>query len=680
MKNFIILTVFLFISVVAFAQVDRSHYPDPAPAPEIHIPSAETFTLSNGLKVFVVENHKLPRIAMSLIFDRDPVFEGDKAGTMELFGDMMMGGTVRYSKDQLNEAIDQIGASMNFGSGSAYASALTKYQETLFELFNEVLLHPVFPQEELDKAIKMKLSDLEYAKNDPGTITRVVSNAVLYGKDHPYGESVTRETVNSLKVGDFKTFYDTYYRPNGAYLAIVGDITLKEAKKLVSAHFSAWEKGDVPTHKWEVSQAPDANQVILVDRPSSVQSMINITYPVALQQNSPDRIKVSLLNYILGGGSSSRLFMNLREDKGYTYGAYSSLSPDQLVGEFSAQASVRTEVTDSAINAFFEELNRLNEQTISQKELDLAKASISGQFGRSLEQPSTIASFAINKARYDLPEDYYTNFLKHVDAVGVDELNAIAPRYIKPKHSYIVVVGNTSAFEDKINTYGAVSRYSVEGNPVQGTQEAPADVDPQEIIEHYLTAIGGREKLEGVQSVKEVATGEVQGMSMTQEFAVDKAKGMGIQRTLLGPQELSKVLITKDKVVAISMGQEQGVPEAMAKSLQGALKIFPELEYNRPDVQLELAGVEEVGGKSCYKVIVDQDGTRSTEYYAIESGLKVRIDNPLQGQVLYGEYKAYDGILIPSEVRVQAPNMPAEIKMVLSEMQINPVLEAADLQ
>ena len=677
MKYFIICITFVLISGSTFAQVDRTQYPEPAPAPEIQIGSAKTFTLPNGLQVFVVENHKLPRIALSLVFDRDPIFEGDKAGVMGLFGDMMMGGTSRYSKDKLNEAIDQIGAKMSFGSGSASASALTKYQDTLMEIFKDVLLHPVFPQAELDKLKKMKLSDLEYAKNDPGTISRVVRNAVMYGKDHPYGESVTSQTVQGLEVEDFVQFYNTYYKPNGAYLAIVGDITFEVAQELVAQYLSEWETGEVPTHAWAPSVAPSSNQVVLVNRPSSVQSVINVSYPISFTQNSPDRIAVTLLNYILGGGSSSRLFMNLREDKGYTYGAYSSISPDRLVGEFSANASVRTAVTDSAIYEFLAEMRRLNAQTIETKELDLAKAAISGHFARSLENPGTIASFAISQKRYNLPEDYYANFLKNVDAVSLEDLNDLVPKYIKPENAYIVVVGNTQAIEGDLGTYGTVSHYGVDGNPLK---EVTVDIQPEQVIERYMDAIGGREKLETVLSMKQVASGEVQGTTLSQEFVVDKQKGLGVQRTFMGGQEVSKVLISREKVRLSAMGKEQELPQEAVESFQNGLKIFPELDYHKDGASLTLLGVEEIDGVPCYKLSIDQNGIQTTEYFSVESALKLRVESTLQGQANFGGYQDFDGVKVPTELGIMLPNMPMEIKMIISEILVNPVLEATDLQ
>lgn len=461
--NLYILLTFLSISTL-FAQVDRSQYPEPGPAPEINIGDAETFTLPNGLKVFVVENHKLPRITVSLVLDRDPVLEGSKKGYISMVGPLMMAGTNTLNKDQLDEAIDQIGARINVTSSSASATSLKKHQETLMKLFSEVLFNPGFPPAELDKIKKQVISGLATEKDDPKAIAAKVSRAVLYGKEHPYGEIANEETVSAISVADIQNYYNTYFKPNIGYLAIVGDINKKEAQALVKKYFSNWKKGTVPTHKWEPAKSPDGNKVILVDRPASVQSIVTLAYPVDLKFNSPERIQVSLLSSILGGGMTSRLFMNLRESKGYTYGAYSSIRPDRISGDFQADASVRTEVTDSAVFEFYEELKGMAANTITEDELEIAKANLTGSFGRSLENPATVASFALNTEIHGLPKDYYRNYLKNLNAVKITDLNTIAPKYMKPSNSYMIIVGNTSVFKEDIEQFGEVIYYTADGN------------------------------------------------------------------------------------------------------------------------------------------------------------------------------------------------------------------------
>lgn len=672
---YILFVLFAFSTV--YAQVDRSKYPEPGPAPTLNIADAETFTLPNGLKVFVVENHKLPKVTFSLVLDRDPILEGEKAGMTSMVGELMRSGTTKHTKDELDEAIDQIGASINVSSTSAGASSLSKYKNELLNLFAEVLFQPTFPDAELTKIKKQYISGLASQKDSPDQISKKVSNVVLYGKDHPYGENETEKTIENVDVTDIKNYYNTYFKPNIAYMAIVGDITKKEAEKLIKQHFGHWKKGEVPTHTWPSVKAPNGNKVIVVDRPSSVQSVINVAYPIDMQFNSPDRIPSSLISYILGGGGSSRLFMNLREDKGYTYGSYSKLQPGKLSGEFAANASVRTEVTDSAVYEIYKELNRIDNNTITEEELKGAKAYLTGAFGRSLESPSTIASFALNTEIQDLPKDYYKNYLKNLDVATVGELNRLAPKYITPKNAYTIIVGNASEFKDKLSNFGEVVYYDIDGNVVE-KKEISADVTAEAIIQKYIEVVGGKEMISSINTMRQEASGEVQGMQLSQVVQVDKSKGKALQVTSMGPQELARMNITKDKVMATSMGQEQEVTGDMATALKSTLEIVPEVNYESKGTKLTLDGISQINGEDAYKVLVDHGGFKGTDYFSVESGLKLKSESAATGEVIYADYKEFGGVLFPTTVSVNSPQMPVTLKMTISETQINPIFTEAD--
>ena len=670
-KNSIFLLVALCSSATALAQVDRSKYPEPGPAPQINIGKPTTFTLPNGLQVFVVENHKLPRITYSLVLDRDPVLAGDKAGLTTFVGDMLMGGTTTRTKDELDEAIDRIGASINASSTSANASSLKKYNNQLLDLFADVLFRPAFPSAELDKLKKQAISGLAAAKEDPNSIASVVQDAVMYGKDHPYGETETEETVKNVQVADIKNYYDTYFKPNIAYLAIVGDITAAEAKKLVDTYFSDWERGDVPQHEWPVPQAPSGNKVVLVNRPTSAQSVISVGYPFELQPNDPDVIAVSVVANILGGSASSRLFQNLREDKGYTYGAYGSISPDELVATLNTSASVRNAVTDSATQEFVNELKRMGDHTITQHELDLAKASLAGSFGRSLEQPATIARFAINAERQQLPDDYYQNYLKNLDALTLDDINATAAKYVHADNLQITVVGKTDDFADQMARFGEVQYYTVTGDPEVKVAITDANVTAEGVIENYLKAIGGREKLEAVRTLRTISEAEIQGMTVTMEELVDKNKGIAVQSTKLGAQALSKVVVTADKVTVTAQGQSQELPTEAAEAYQSLLTIFPELTFATEGVTLELDGIVDINGEAAYKMNITKNGSSDIAYFSVASGLKLKTESEQSGETTIENYGTYDGIQLPETISIVSKMIPMPLKAVTKTAVIN---------
>ena len=667
-------------TATAFAQVDRTTYPEPGPAPQINIGDPATFTLPNGLKVFVVENHKLPRVTYSLVLDRDPILAGDKAGLTSFVGDMLMGGTTTRSKDELDEAIDRIGARISASSTSANATSLTKYNEQLLDLFADVLFNPSFPESELDKLKKQAISGLAAAKEDPNSIVQVVRDAVMYGKDHPYGETQTEKTVESTQVEDIKSYYNTYFKPNIAYLAIVGDITASEAERLVNRYFTDWQRGDVPKHEWPVPQVPAGNQVILVNRPASAQSVINVGYPFTLKPNNPDVIAVSVVAEILGGGASSRLFQNLREDKGYTYGAYSSISPDQLVAMLNTSASARNAVTDSATQEFIHELTRMGDHTITQNELDLAKASLAGSFGRSLEQPSTIARFAINTELQELPKDYYQNYLKSLDALTVDQVNTIAANYVHGDNLQITVVGKTDDFADQMARFGDVQYYTVTGDPEVKVAITDASITAEGIIGKYLEAIGGKEKLVAVNTIKTVSEAEIQGMTITIEQLVDKTKGIAVQNTKLGSQVLSKVVVTPNQVTVTAQGQSQELPAEAAAPYQSLLTIFPELTYATDGVTLELDGIANVNDEDAYKVKVTQGANASVAYFSVASGLKVKMESELAGETTVEKYGTHDGIQLPEAVSIVNKMMPMPLKAVTKTVVINGEISDEELK
>lgn len=670
-KTSIFLLAILCSTTVALAQIDRTKYPEPAPAPQINIGDPATFTLPNGLTVFVVENHKLPRVTYSLVLDRDPILEGDKAGLTSFVGDMLMGGTASRSKDELDEAIDRIGARIGASSTSASASSLKKYNAQLLELFIDVLFNPAFPQAELDKLKKQAISGLAAAKEDPNSIAGVVRNAAMYGKDHPYGETETEKTVENVQVEDVRNYYDAYFKPNIAYLAIVGDITVSEAKDLVNQYFSGWQKGEVAKHQWPAPQAPQGNKVVLVNRASSAQSVINVGYPFELKPNNPDVIAVSVVAEILGGGASSRLFQNLREDKGYTYGAYGNINPGKLVATLNTSASVRNAVTDSATQEFIHELKKMGERTITQTELDLAKASLAGSFGRSLEQPSTIANFAINTELQQLPKDYYKNYLKNLDAITLDQINAIAAKYVHGDNLQITVVGKTDDFAEQMARFGDVQFYTVTGDPEVKVAITDANVTAESVVDRYLTAIGGRAQLAAVKTLKSVSEAEIQGMTITIEQLVDQNKGIAVQNTKLGTQVLSKVLITKDRVTVTAQGQSQELPADAATAYQALLAVFPELNYATNNTKLELDGITKVNEENAYKIKVIQGDNTSVDYFSVESGLKLKTESELSGETTVEKYDIYDGIKLPETITIVNKMVPMPLKAVTKAVVIN---------
>jgi zinc protease len=277
---------------------------------------------------------------------------------------------------------------------------------------------------------------------------------------------MNEESVKNITLDKCNEFYRNYFKPNVGYLAIVGDITLAEAKPLIEKYFGSWKRGNVPVQEYIAPKAPSKLVVAIVDRPNAVQSTLMVTYPVDLKPNSVDAIKAQVTNAILGGGTF-RLYNNLREKHGWTYGAYSFLSKDKLTGRFTASAEVRNPVTDSSLTQIIYEMNRLRSELVPDAELTKVKNYMTGNFGRIIENPSTVANFAISTARYHLPKDYYSNYLTNLSAVSSADVQAMAQKYINPENAYILVVGKAEDVAPKLTQFTKGSKiqyYDIDGN------------------------------------------------------------------------------------------------------------------------------------------------------------------------------------------------------------------------
>ncbi len=632
----------------------------------------ESFQLDNGLTVFVVENHKIPYVSFSLVLDLDPIREEDKAGYVQIAGDMLRRGTQTRSKEELDEAIDFIGASL-FTSGTGfYASSLTKYEDTLMMLASDVLLHPTFPEEELEKVRTEVLSGLVAAKSDPEAIADNIKTVLRYGKNDPYGEIETEETVKNIQRQDLTTYYQQHFKPNAAYLAVVGDITMAEARTLVEKYLGQWQKGQVPQREFDVPTPPASRQVAIVDKPGAVQTVLAFTYPVALQLKDDDYLATVAMNEVLGGGFGSRLMQNLREDKAYTYGAGSALSPDRRIGYFSAEAQVRTEVTDSAATEFMNELKRIKNEGITSEELEKAKKTISGRFARSLEDPQTVARFATNTAIYDLPEDFYENYLQNIAALTVEQVNNAARKYINPDKLYLVAVGNESALDEKLKSFGEIKHYDIYGNPV--SEQGAADtggMSAEEVVNRYIEAIGGREKLEAVKALRIKAEATIQGVTIqTEDIHTQDNRLRTEQTTPMG--NMVQVYDGKKGYVVTPQGKQEltGMPLDMMR--EEAL-LFAPLHYQDKGFKTELTGTEEVNGSPAYVVKVTYpSGNKQTEYYEQQTGLLVKQVNA-QGTIYLQDYTTKNGYQHPQKIVTETPMGNLEFNV--TDYQINPEIK-----
>ena len=682
--NIITLFIACFLTTAAIAQVDRSKQPEPGPAPKINLGQPDEFTLNNGLKVLVVENHKLPRVSASLIIDNKPHAE-EKPATAALVSSLLGTGTENMSKDDFNEEIDFLGANVNFGSESVYASSLSKFFPRVMELMAEGALKPKFTQEEFEAEKNKQIEGLKSIDKDVGSIASRVSAALAYGANHPYGEFATVENTEKVSLEDVKAFYNNYFKPANAYLVVVGDVKTSEVKKLAEKNFGNWEAG-APKEQ-DLPQVANVNetQINLVDMPNAVQSELRLQNTIDLKMADEDYFPVLVANQILGGSFGSYLNMNLREDKGYTYGARTSTGADKYASRFVAQASVRNAVTDSAIVESLKEIRRIKTEPVDAEMLENAKSKFAGDFVLRLEQPSTIANYALNIKTNDLSDDFYETFLEKINAVTADDIQRVANKYYQTDNMRIVVAGKASEIAEnleKVEFNGKtipVKYYNKLGEEVEKPQakEVDASVTVEKVYENYIEAIGGRDAVEDVESVVMKAEASVQGMALnlTMKRTMD---GKLNQEVSVGGNVMSKQIFDGEAGFVMAQGQKIPYNEDQIKTAKIDANPFPELQVG--DATLE--GIETVEGTDAY-VVALSDNYKA--YYNVESGLKMQTVQTMSqaGQTMsiptgYSDYKEVEGVKFPFKMTQAAG--PQTFEFDVTEILVNEGVSAEDFE
>ncbi len=667
----------------------RSEAPKAGEAPDVQIGDYQEFKLKNGLNVILVENHKKPVVSFYLVPDYSPFLEKEKAGTKDMLTMMMGTGTKTKSKAEIDEISDYIGATVNFnGLDGFFASSLKKHQTVLLELMNDIIKNSVFSEQEFNKAKKQLLSGLESQKSNANAISNNISNLLNYGKNHPYGELVTEETVNNIELKDIKNLYSQYFRPNISYLVIVGDIDLNEAKEVSNKYFKKWKKKTVPNTEFIDCNSPGTNQVAFVHKEGAVQSTINITYPINLKPGSKDDITCKVMNSILGGGVfSGRLMQNLREDKAFTYGARSSLSSDKFMGEFSAYADVRNEVTDSSVVEFIYELDKMKKQPVTEKELNVIKNYMTGSFSRSLESPFRIAQLALNIKINNLNKDYYKNYLKTLNSVSIEDISIAAQKYMKPNNCNIVIVGNKEIAGEltKFDGDKKITYYNYKGDVViMESKKIPEGTTVESIIQRNIQALGGIQNMTKWMDVIIHSKGELEvgGRKISvnsekgylEESGMDDANNMYYQKVhaeMMGKKmELLNVKFYSDYETksgtwsGTSMNKELNNEQIEKIVQEDDFLLYPILITLIPEVRqfispvsfdkykFELKEIEKVNENDAYKLIRTNTtlGKTKSMYFDINSGHLVKEIFEKDGKINiieYSEYTNYENIILP---------------------------------
>ncbi|MFD2551229.1 M16 family metallopeptidase [Bizionia sediminis] len=678
------LTAFVVLFFLAFsvsAQIDRSKQPKAGPAPKITLEEPGEFQLKNGLKVLVVENHKLPRVSYSLRIDNSPIYEGDIAGVTSVLGAMLGNGTTSIPKDDFNEEIDFLGASLNLGFGSGFASSLSKYSERVLELMADAIINPLLTEEEFEAEKKKLIESLKNNDKNPDAIANRVGTALSYGKTHPYGEFTTEETINNITFNNIKAYYQQYMNPSNAYLVVIGDVDFKTVEKQVKKYFKKWENGAmVSTTIPKPAESLPVPQINFIDVPGATQSNISVTNNVSLKMNDPDYFAALIANEILGGGGEGYLFLNLREKNGYTYGSYSRLGANRYgMSRFSTTAKVRNAVTDSAIVETLKEIKRINNEPVAAEVLQNVKAKYTGNFVMALERPQTIANYALNIKLNNLPADFYTTYLQKINDVTIEDVQMAARKYMRPENARVVVVGNGSDVLENLEKIGLPIRYyDTFANLTEKPEydiAMPADITVEKVIGAYIEALGGAEAINKVSSLYMAANAELQpGMVINLEMKKTTKNQSLEQISVMG--QTQKQVLNGNAGYTMAQGQRMDMTEEQIKNAQLESIPFPEVNYL--DNQVTLEKIEKVDGENAYKVQVTET---MAAYYSVDTGLKLKeVESSPAGQsaTFYSDYKEVSGIKFP--FKISQTMGPRAIDFIVTEVKVNDGVTDADFK
>lgn len=671
-----IAAAFLFAGMLSAQKIDLNAMPKPGPTPSINIAKPKTFQLSNGLTVMVVENNKLPRVNTTLSMDRPPYYEGNIVGVSQLMAEQLDNGTTNLSKDEFNKKVDFLGANINFSSNGASSNSLSKYFPEVLGLMADAIVNPKFSAEEIQNAKERTIEGLKADEKNASSIAQRVSNALMYGKNTSRGEFETIESINKIQLADIQNVYNKYYTPDNAYLVIVGDVKFDQIKPLVEKAFGNWKKSNTKFAPPEPSSNVAKTEINVVDVPSAVQSVLSVSNLTNLKMKDPNYFPATIANYILGGGGEARLFMNLREKNGFTYGAYSSMSASKYSPDFSAETSVRNEVTDKAIKELMNELNAIS--TVKPEELANAKAKLKGSFIMSLEKPGTIAQFALDQKVQDLPADFYINYLKSIDKVTAADVANAVKTTILPNQSRIFVAGKASDIAEGLDKLGyPVKYFDKEANPVAKptVQKVDAGVTVSSVIDKYINAIGGKANLAKISSYTMNASMSMQGQNI--DFKTIKAQGGKEVTTVTAMGQVMQKQVFDGKTgYSQQMGQKVDItPEEIAEK-QKTPELFEELSFAK-SADYKLGGIEKINGEDSYAI----KGGDTTYYYSVATGLKTGETKKVkaQGQEItipttFSNYKDVNGVKMPYTITINQMGM--DMTMNVKSYEVNKATDA----
>jgi zinc protease len=643
------------------AQIDRSKQPAPDPAPKVAFPAFEVFTLSNGLKVFYVHDER-PLVTFRMMIAGGNSRDGDVPSLSDAAADLLTKGTTTRSAAQFASQIDYVGGSVSASASAdaidVVARGLKKHMPTILSLFADAVMNPAYSQEELDDYKKEQITGLKSAKANPSFLSSYAVNKVLYGNS-AYGQMPNEEAISRLTPKLVDAYHDTYFVPNNATLAFVGNLTRDELKNALETAFKGWKKGNVKPATQPDFPKLRAGRIILVDRPASVQSSIRVIAAGPLYRD-PERPRTFILNSIFGGGTGlgNRLAMNLREKHSYTYTPGSGFSANLWSGNFMAQADVRNEVTDSALAEILYEIKRIQTEPVPKDELERNVQSSLGGYLMSLADPAVTAQRLQFMDFYGLPKDYYDKIMGVYAGTTSDDVMRLAQKYLDAKNMSIVVVGKASEVKSKLEKFGTVEVWNTDLVPAESmTGAAPTQIDglsADKIWRKMLDAMGGA-KIQSIKSLRTTAKVKVQGLEGNLERVESAPNSIHevFQIPAVGVKE--EKFVNGKSVVKISNGKSTTLAgDELAKELETSW-LIPEAYVQERGGKVQLRGKKTIAGKEAIAIEMIMPKSGTTVYYLDPKTYLPVAQESGEGQMAtVGDWRAVSGVMLPHAIAFDA--------------------------
>ncbi len=529
-------------------QATRRSFPSPLKPAPFNIPEPLVTTLDNGLRVVVVADDRLPLVSYRLAFlSGDADDPTDSVGITSAMASMLTEGTANYSSLELAEKIERLGAGLSANSSDDFtvvaASSLSIYSTEILRLMFEIVFRATFPEAELDLYKRNTIENLKFQRSQPSFLANEQISRILYD-EHPYARiSPTAGDIEGLSREKIADFYGKRLLPNNSVFVAVGDIETTEFLKEVEDLFGNWRSGDVPVAGFPDPPVRKGRSVTIVDRRDSAQTNI-VLANTTFQRKDPDYFAATVMNQILGAGASSRVFMNLREDKGYTYGAYTRLDAKRLAGDFEATAEVRTQVTGDSLREFFHELERIRAEPVSDAELEDAKNFLTGVFPIRAETQEGLTNLIVNQQLYDLPSDYLQTYRENIAAISKEDVQRVAIKYIQPDDLAIVLVGDAKDVLPQARSYAE----NLNIFDTEGTTMDIASYDEEPDAEIAVVS--------GTWELSLDFQGQKLPVTLTLEQSDDRVSGK--IETLLGSGDIEDGRVKGNKVSATARTEIQG--------------------------------------------------------------------------------------------------------------------------